>query len=578
MPKNLVIVESPAKGKTIEKFLGKDYRVEASFGHIRDLPEKKMGIDIAGGFIPEYEVSPEKKKRVTELRKLAKEAEKIWIATDEDREGEAIGWHLCAALGIDEKTVDRIVFHEITKTAIENAIKHPRKIYLNLVNAQQSRRILDRIVGYEVSPVLWKKVRTGLSAGRVQSVAVKLLVEREREIRAFNPEESWKVTAKIGKDTPIMVEFTKLDGKGKRLKNESDVLKFLSTHGIPIDTVKNTKDKKGNLLISLPHAEDFVLMDAEVKASSRLPGAPFTTSTLQQEASRKLGYGVKTTMEIAQRLYQNGFITYMRTDSVNLSDLAINTARVFIEKEFGKEYSMPNGRKYKTKQASAQEAHEAIRPAYIEKTPETIGLDGMDAKLYRLIWERTVASQMKEAEIETTTYHFSPVTSTNEDWIAKGEVIKFPGFMKLYIEGTDEENEEESESKKLPSVKKGEKLTSSELHGLQKFSLPPARYTEASLVKKLESEGIGRPSTYAPTIQTIQDRGYVVIESKKLIPTDIAFVVTDFLEQEFPTFMDYNFTAKVEGEFDKIAEGELEWKKMLGGFYHPFHESINTAL
>lgn len=578
MPKNLVIVESPAKGKTIEKFLGKDYRVEASFGHIRDLPEKKMGIDIAGGFIPEYEVSPEKKKRVTELKKLAKEAEKIWIATDEDREGEAIGWHLCAALGIDEKTVDRIVFHEITKTAIENAIKHPRKIYLNLVNAQQSRRILDRIVGYEVSPVLWKKVRTGLSAGRVQSVAVKLLVEREREIRAFNPEESWKVTAKIGGDTPMIVEFAKLDGKGKRLKNESDVLKFLSTHGIQIDTVKNTKDKKGNLLISLPHAEDFVLMDAEVKASSRLPGAPFTTSTLQQEASRKLGYGVKTTMEIAQRLYQNGFITYMRTDSVNLSDLAINTARVFIEKEFGKEYSMPNGRKYKTKQASAQEAHEAIRPAYIEKTPETIGLDGMDAKLYRLIWERTVASQMKEAEIETTTYHFSPVTSTNEDWIAKGEVIKFPGFMKLYIEGTDEENEEESESKKLPSVKKGEKLISSELHGLQKFSLPPARYTEASLVKKLESEGIGRPSTYAPTIQTIQDRGYVVIESKKLIPTDIAFVVTDFLEQEFPTFMDYNFTAKVEGEFDKIAEGELEWKKMLGAFYHPFHESINTAL
>lgn len=407
---------------------------------------------------------------------------------------------------------------------------------------------------------------------------MKLLVEREREIRAFNPEESWKVTAKIGGDTPMIVEFAKLDGKGKRLKNESDVLKFLSTHGIQIDTVKNTKDKKGNLLISLPHAEDFVLMEAEVKASSRLPGAPFTTSTLQQEASRKLGYGVKTTMEIAQRLYQNGFITYMRTDSVNLSDLAINTARVFIEKEFGKEYSMPNGRKYKTKQASAQEAHEAIRPAYIEKTPETIGLDGMDAKLYRLIWERTVASQMKEAEIETTTYHFSPVTSNNEDWIAKGEVIKFPGFMKLYIEGTDEENEEESESKKLPSVKKGEKLTSSELHGLQKFSLPPARYTEASLVKKLESEGIGRPSTYAPTIQTIQDRGYVVIESKKLIPTDIAFVVTDFLEQEFPTFMDYNFTAKVEGEFDKIAEGELEWKKMLGGFYHPFHESINTAL
>lgn len=454
MSKNLVIVESPAKGKTIEKFLGKDYRVEASFGHIRDLPEKNMGIDIAGGFIPEYIISPEKKKRVAELKKLAKEAEKIWIATDEDREGEAIGWHLCAALGVDEKTVDRIVFHEITKTAIEHAIANPRKLYLDLVNAQQSRRILDRIVGYEVSPVLWKKVRTGLSAGRVQSVAVKLLVEREREIRAFEPEESWKIMAKVGGNTPMMIELAKVDGKTKKMKNEADVAKFFATHGIGVNTLQSTKDKKGNLVFSLPHAEDFILQDAEVKASTRTPGAPFTTSTLQQEASRKLGYGVKTTMDIAQRLYQNGFITYMRTDSVNLSDLAINTARDFIEKEFGKEYSMPNGRKYKTKQASAQEAHEAIRPAYIDKTPDSINLEGMEAKLYRLIWERTVASQMKEAEVETTTYHFSPIQSMDEDWIVKGEVIKFPGFMKLYIEGTDEENEEESESKKLPSVKK----------------------------------------------------------------------------------------------------------------------------
>lgn len=578
MSKNLVIVESPAKGKTIEKFLGKDYRVEASFGHIRDLPEKKMWVDIAGGFIPEYEVSPEKKKRVTELKKLAKEAEKIWIATDEDREGEAIGWHLCAALGIDEKTVDRIVFHEITKTAIEHAIAHPRKIYLDLVNAQQSRRILDRIVGYEVSPVLWKKVRTGLSAGRVQSVAVKLLVEREREIRAFVPEESWKISAKIGGNTPMIIELAKIDGKAKKMKNEADVMRFFAGHGIQAGSLQSTKDKKGNLIFSLPHAENFVLQDAEVKASTRMPGAPFTTSTLQQEASRKLGYSVKTTMDIAQRLYQNGFITYMRTDSVNLSDLAINTARAFIEKEFGKEYSMPNGRRYKTKQASAQEAHEAIRPAYIEKTPDAINLDGMEAKLYRLIWERTVASQMKEAEVETTTYHFSSAIANNEDWIVKGEVIKFPGFMKLYIEGTDEEIDEESESKKLPSVKKGETVTSSDIAGLQKFSLPPARYTEASLVKKLESEGIGRPSTYAPTIQTIQDRGYVVIEQKKLVPTDIAFVVTDFLEQEFSSFMDYGFTAKVEGEFDTIAEGKLDWKKMLGDFYAPFHASIENAL
>ena len=392
-----------------------------------------MGVDIADGFLPHYEISPDKKKRVTELKKLIKMAEKVWIATDEDREGEAIGWHLCQALGLDENTVDRIVFHEITKTAIEKAIANPRKIHMNLVNAQQSRRILDRIVGYEVSPVLWRKIKPGLSAGRVQSVAVKLLVEREREIRAFVPEESWKITAQLKHEIPFSVEFVKKNSKKFILKNQDSVQDFLSAHNLDIANIQYQKDKKGILHFSLPHIENFVLKNSEKKSSKRLPGAPFTTSTLQQEASRKLGFGVKTTMDIAQRLYQNGHITYMRTDSVNLSDLAINTAKDFIIKNFGSEYAMSNGRRFKTKQASAQEAHEAIRPTYIEKTPESIRLDPMETKLYRLIWERTVASQMKEADVETTTYHFSP-ENKDEDWIAKGEVIKFPGFMKLYIE------------------------------------------------------------------------------------------------------------------------------------------------
>ncbi len=578
MAKNLVIVESPAKGKTIEKFLGSDYRVEASFGHIRDLPAKNMGVDIAGGFVPAYEISPEKKKRVTELKKLAKEADKIWIATDEDREGEAIGWHLCMALGLDPTSVDRIVFHEITKTAIEHAIETPRRIYLDLVNAQQSRRILDRIVGYEVSPVLWKKVRPGLSAGRVQSVAVKILVEREREIRAFVPEESWKIMAKIGGTTPMTIELAKVGGKPARMKTEADIQGFFTTHGIDFSVANTQKDKRWNLIFTFSRSEQFVLSESEVRAGTRTPGAPFTTSTLQQEASRKLGYGVKMTMDIAQRLYQNGHITYMRTDSVNLSDLAIWSARDFIIKEYGQEYAMPNGRKYKTKQASAQEAHEAIRPTEIAKSPDRIGLDAVEAKLYRLIWERTVASQMQEAQIETTTYHFSPISALTEDWIVKWEVIKFAGFMKLYIEGTDEEQDEESESKKLPAVKKWEQVKSENFAGNQKFSLPPPRYTEASLVKKLESEGIGRPSTYAPTIQTIQDRGYVVLEAKKLAPTDIAFVVVDYLEQEFSGFMQYSFTAEVESRFDQIADGKLEWTQMLGEFYTPFHESIESAL
>lgn len=578
MVKNLVIVESPAKAKKIAEYLGKDYKVEASIGHIRDLPEKNMWVDIAGGFVPEYEVSANKKKRVTELKSFAKNAENIILATDPDREGEAIAWHLAHVFGIDPTEAKRVTYHEITKGAIADAFSKPSHIDINLVNAQQSRRILDRIVWYEVSPVLWRKVRSGLSAGRVQSVAVKLLVEREREIRAFVPEESWKVQARIWGDTPMTLELMKQWGKSIKFKSELDAAEFFKSHDIVGSTGKKTTDKKWGIIWTFPKDAIFVLQEKEVKAGTRMPGAPFTTSTLQQEASRKLGYNVKMTMDIAQRLYQNGHITYMRTDSVNLSDLAINSARDFIEKEFGKEYSLPNGRQYKTKQANAQEAHEAIRPTYMDKTPESLGLDATEAKLYRLIWERTIASQMKEALIETTTYHFSPEWH-DEDWIVKWEVIKFAGFMKLYIEWTDDEkDDEEDTSKKLPEVHEWEKVHSETWFANQKFTLPPPRYTEAALVKKLESEWIGRPSTYAATIQTIQDRGYVVIESKKLIPTDIAFVVTDYLEQEFTSFMQYSFTAEVEEQFDQISRGELDWKKMLGGFYTPFHTSIEGAL
>ncbi len=577
MVKYLVVVESPAKARKIGEYLWKDYQVEASIGHIRDLPEKNMWVDIAWGFVPEYEVSANKKKRVTELKWFAKNAENIILATDPDREGEAIAWHLAHVFGINPEEAKRVTYHEITKSAIADAFSKPSHIDINLVNAQQSRRILDRIVWYEVSPVLWRKVRSGLSAGRVQSVAVKLLVEREREIRAFVPEESWKVLARTGWATPMALELAKIGGKNQKFKTEAQALEFFAKHGVTIDGVKPTRDKKWNTVFTLPHSESFILMDAEVKASTRTPGAPFTTSTLQQEASRKLGYGVKTTMDIAQRLYQNGHITYMRTDSVNLSDAAIVSARDFITHEYGSEYAMPNGRQYKTKQANAQEAHEAIRPTYLDKTPEAIGLDSMEAKLYKLIWERTVASQMKEALVETTTYHFQ-ADGYDEDWIVKGEVIKFAGFMKLYIEWTDEEQDEEAENKKLPAIAKWEKVTSTEWIGNQKFTLPPPRYSEAALVKKLESEGIGRPSTYAATIQTIQDRGYVVVEAKKLLPTDIAFIVTDYLEQEFTEFMQYSFTADVESQFDQIAAWKLEWKKMLWDFYTPFHTSIDEAL
>lgn len=593
MPKYLVIVESPLKARKIGEYLGKEYQVEASIGHIRDLPEKSIWVDIEHGFLPAYEVPSAKQRRVTELRKYAKWAENIVLATDPDREWEAIAWHLAHVFGIDPTTVSRVTYHEITKTAIIEAFSHPSRIDMWLVNAQQSRRILDRIVWYEVSPVLWRKVRSGLSAGRVQSVAVKLLVEREREIRTFIPDESWKIFAHTRHDDiDFSLELMKIDGKNMRFKNEPEALKFFATHNISLSHIESKKDKKWNTFFRFEHHEDFLLTSLEKKDSKRTPGAPFTTSTLQQEASRKLGYGVKMTMDIAQRLYQNGHITYMRTDSVSLSEQAIKSARAYIIQEWGQEYTVPNGRRYKTKQANAQEAHEAIRPTHFDTIPENSGLSAQDMKLYRLIWERTIASQMAEAVVETTTYSFSPSVEDkkwvlsdsqlhDETWIAKGEVIKFAGFMKLYIEWTDDEKEDDDGNisyKRLPKLNEGNQITSKEWLGQQKFTLPPARYTEASLVKKLESEGIGRPSTYAATIQTIQDRGYVMIESKKLIPTDIAFVVTDFLEKEFTNFMQYKFTALVEEEFDQISRGELDWQKMLTDFYWPFHKSVESVL
>lgn len=577
----LVIVESPAKAKKIAGYLGKDYKVEASIGHIRDLPAKNMWVDIAGGFEPQYEISPQKKKRVAELKRYAKNAESIILATDPDREWEAIAWHLAHIFGIDPATTDRVAYHEITKTAIAKAFSEPKTIDIDLVNAQQSRRILDRIVGYELSPLLWKKVQRGLSAGRVQSVAVKLLVEREREIRAFEPKESWKLSTNLvhsdGK-TLLPAEFTKFKGKAKNFKSQKDLEKFLASHDIDLENVDMKQDKKWNFHFILPHTENFILNATVKKQSKRTPWAPFTTSTLQQEASRKLGFGVKRTMQIAQSLYQNGHITYMRTDSVSLSQAAMDGAKAYIEKAYGAEYVMPKGRQYKTKQSSAQEAHEAIRPTDLAKTPGNLGGDIAEEKLYKLIWERTVASQMKEATVELTTYEFSPTKNSDELWISKGEVITFAGFMKLYIEGVDDENAPDPMlQKQLPKVTDGTELPSKNFQGQQKFTLPPARYTEASLVKKLEAEGIGRPSTYAPTIQTIQDRWYVVVESKKLVPTDIAFVVTDYLSEQFPWLMRYDFTAKVEEKFDTIAEGKEDWKKMLASFYEPFHSGIVEA-
>ncbi|MBW7954888.1 type I DNA topoisomerase [Candidatus Gracilibacteria bacterium] len=577
MSKNLVIVESPAKGKTIEKFLGPDYKVIASMGHIRDLPSKNLGIDIDNNFTPSYEITQEKKKTVDNLIKLAKSSKEVWLATDEDREGENIAWHLCYALDLDPKTTKRITFHEITKEAITQAIKNPRNINLDLVDAGQARRLLDRLCGFKISPVLWKKVKKGLSAGRVQSVAVKLIVEKEREIQDFKPVESFKVNALLSYEKSILkTTLVKIDGKNKNFKSKEDVLKYFHTLYQNLSNLKESKDKKGNIELTIKDSIDFELQDILTKDGKKSPGAPFTTSTLQQEASRKFGFGVKQTMGVAQKLYEGvdlgdgervGLITYMRTDSVNLSDNALGQAGEYIKKTFGDNYLKI--RKYKTKSRGAQEAHEAIRPTYLNRTPEGLSsyLDPQALKLYTLIWKRTLASQMEDAKIETTVFDFAPTHKKNESYIASGEVVKFDGFMKLYIEGTDEENDEENNNL-LPDIKINSILPSKEIQALQNFSKPPARYTESSLVKKLEGEGIGRPSTYAPTISTIMDRGYVEkFEKKYLIPTEIAFIVNDFLEKYFTKMMDYHFTSSIELEFDEISHGKLQFQDMLKNFW-----------
>jgi DNA topoisomerase-1 len=567
MPKNLVIVESPAKAKTIEKFLGKDYAVKSSFGHIRDLPKKGLNIDIEQDFAPHYEISADKKKVVAELKKAAAGHE-VWLASDEDREGEAIAWHLTHALKLDPKKTKRIVFHEITKPAIEEAIKNPRTVNLQLVDAQQARRVLDRLVGYELSPVLWKKVRTGLSAGRVQSVAVRLIVEREREIKAFEAESSFKVTGLFAAD-------------GQEIPAELEV--------------KLSDAKTATAWLEKANGATFTVKGIEQKPGSRNPGAPFTTSTLQQEASRRLGYSVRQTMTLAQRLYEAGHITYMRTDSTVLSGQAIAAAGNYIEKEFGAKYHKV--RQYKTKNASAQEAHEAIRPTSFAVTEA--GDDSQQRKLYQLIWQRALASQMAPAELERTEVAIE-VSTQPERFIAKGEILRFDGFMKVYGGGKDDVL--------LPPLKEGQMLENRSISATETFSRPPARYSEAALVKKLEELGIGRPSTYAPTIHTIQVRGYVekqdlegaereITEIRleqgkvttettsvitgadrgKLVPTGIADVVTDFLTKYFPSIVDYDFTAKVEEDFDNIADGKQAWQAMIQDFYKDFHPLVEQS-
>lgn len=578
MAKNLVIVESPAKWKTIEKFLGPDFQVVASMWHIRDLPKKGLWIDIENNFSPEYTVNDDKKKTVTNLKKMAKFSSEVYIATDEDREGEAIWWHLCSILKLNPKTTKRITFHEITKTAILDSVKNPRNIDLNLVDAQQARRILDRLVWYKVSPILWKKIRKWLSAWRVQSVAVKLIVEKEREIQNFKPEESWKITVELDYNwTKIIANLNKVWWKVKKFKNKQEIEKFLNILFKDLKNIKIWKNKKWNDEILLKEKLDFKLVDISKKDGKRVPWAPFTTSTLQQEAARKFGFWVKQTMMIAQKLYEwidlgnnerQGLITYMRTDSVNLSNDAKNQAKKLIENNFWKQYLKT--RNYKTKSAQAQEAHEAIRPTDLTKTPESLAsfLDSQQLKLYTLIWKRTLASQMSDAIVETTTFNFSPENFEDQEWITKWEIIKFDWFMKLYIESNDDEEENEDENNILPDIKIWEKLALKKLIWTQNFSRPPARYTEASLVKKLESESIWRPSTYAPTISTIIDRGYIEkIDRKYLSPTEIAFIVNDFLEKYFTEMMDYKFTSKVEEDFDKIASWKEKYEKMLNDFW-----------
>ena len=587
MQENLVIVESPAKAKTIEKFLGKDYKVMSSYGHIRDLKKKELSIDL-DTLNPDYEIPDEKKKVVSELKKNAKAAKKIWLASDEDREGEAISWHLCEVLGLDEEKTSRIVFHEITKPAILKAIETPRHLNMNLVNAQQARRVLDRLVGFRLSPVLWRKVKPALSAGRVQSVAVRLIVEREREIQSFRAEPYYRLNA--------VFAVTGEDGAKNEIKAELN--KRFKTHDEAIAFLELCKTSK------------FMVSSITKKPLKRTPAPPFTTSTLQQEAARKLGFTVSQTMMVAQRLYEAGRITYMRTDSVNLSALAINTSKAEIERLYGVEYGKV--RKYQTHSKGAQEAHEAIRPTYMEN----VSIDGtsQEKRLYDLIWKRTIASQMADAQIEKTTVNITLSTEegksqTDLQFVANGEVIAFEGFLKVYYESTDDEDGNEELSHALPVIHEGEELERREIVSTERYSQGPNRYTEASLVRKLEELGIGRPSTYAPTISTIQQREYVQkgdrkgeerkyavnsllglkITSKnkkemagadkgKLIPTDVGIVVNDFLMENFPDIMDYNFTAKVEQEFDKIAAGQVEWNKEMKLFYQNFEPEVEKVM
>ena len=563
--KNLVIVESPAKAKTISKFLGRDYTVMASMGHVRDLPKSKLGFDPENNFEPKYLISTDKKKVITDLKKQINKDTTIYLAADEDREGEAIAWHLIPALKIEKNPLKRIVFHEITKDAILEAINNPREVNQHLVDAQQARRILDRAVGYELSPLLWKKVRYGLSAGRVQSVAVRIIVDRENEIRVFIPEEFWKIKADFI-NPELKAELAKINGKAKKVKNEAEAKAI------------EASINQGN----------FTLDDIEEKDSNRNPAAPFTTSTLQQEASRKLGYSVKQTMIIAQQLYEGnvgnipghtgGLITYMRTDSLNLSKVATSAAKEVIENEYGKNYSLAKPRVYKGKAKGAQEAHEAIRPVNLALKPSDIKayVDNSQYKLYSLIWKRTLATQMQAAKIANTTYKIGAGKDKEFEFQVKGQRIIFAGFMKAYTEGSDNpEGALDSTEKILPTIKKGTVLDLEKLDLEQNFTKPPARYTEASLVKKLESEGIGRPSTYAPTISTIQAREYVVkTEDKKLAPTPTGEIVNSFLVDHFSHIVDLGFTARVEEEFDEIAEGKIAWQQVMQEFYGDFKKTI----
>lgn len=572
--RNLVIVESPAKGKTIKWFLGSEREVKASFGHVSDLPQKTLGIDVKDNFTPTYEVSPDKKKVIAELKRDAKVAKQIWLATDEDREGEAIARHVAKTLGLPVDKTPRIVFHEITKDAIQAAVANPRYIDMNLVDAQQARRILDRLVWFSVSPVLWTKIRRGLSAGRVQSVAVKMIVEKEREIQNFKPEESWTLkTDLIHDSSSLSCELNKDAGKSVKLHNLADAEAMVKSLTSNLTPQVETNEKTGHLIHSYPADCSFSLTDIGEKTSTRNPSAPFTTSTLQQAGASRLWRSVKQVMMTAQKLYESGFITYMRTDSVNLSAVAITAASKYIEQAYGTEYLTI--RKYATKSKNAQEAHEAIRPTYIDRTPQTVNLTGQELKLYELIWARTVASQMASAKVLNTTYTFVP-DGTKQEWVAKGKRIVFAGFLALY--GQDEENEEEGGEQTLPALEKGISLPTKAINAHQSFSRPPARYTEAALVKALEGYGVGRPSTYAPTISTIQDRGYVLKkEDKKLHPTEIAFLVVDFLEKHFENMMNYEFTAKMEDELDTIAEGKKWWKKMMAEFYTGFEKTLIEA-